>query len=118
MFDPLSLARKKKVFRFRLTNLFSRSPPPAPFFSPSFKPQVVSTVIAIIFLWGFVLWGLLGPKDMNKQVNEWKSWISYNFCWFYVAAFVSQQPPPLSRFQNEFWLKKRLPLKNFFPPTE
>ena len=54
--------------------------------------QVVSTGIAIALLWGFVIWGLVKPRYMNAQVNEWKSWISYNFTWFYIGAFVSQPP--------------------------
>ena len=57
--------------------------------------QVVSTGLAIVLLWGFVIWGLVKPRYMNAQVNEWKSWISYNFTWFYIRAFVSQ-PSPLS----------------------
>ena len=57
-----------------------------------FSAQVVSTLIAVIFLWGFVLWGLLEPKYMNSQVQEWKSWISNNFSWFYIASFVSSTP--------------------------
>ena len=57
--------------------------------------QVVSTGLAIVLLWGFVIWGLVKPRYMNAQVNEWKSWISYNFTWFYIGAFVSQ-PSPVS----------------------
>ena len=57
--------------------------------------QVVSTGLAIVLLWGFVIWGLVKPRYMNAQVNEWKSWISYNFTWFYISAFVSQ-PSPVS----------------------
>jgi choline-glycine betaine transporter len=49
--------------------------------------NVVSTTLAIILLWGFVLWGLVAPRYMNSQVQEWKTWISNNFSWFYVAAF-------------------------------
>lgn len=30
---------------------------------------------------------------MNTQVQEWKTWISNNFSWFYIAAFVSQTYP-------------------------
>ena len=48
--------------------------------------------MAIFLLWGFVLWGLVHPRYMSNQVNEWKSWISYNFTWFYIGAFVSQPP--------------------------
>ena len=57
--------------------------------------QVVSTGLAIVLLWGFVIWGLVKPRYMFAQVNEWKSWISYNFTWFYIGAFVSQ-PSPVS----------------------
>ena len=57
--------------------------------------QVVSTGLAIVLLWGFVIWGLVKPRYMFAQVNEWKSWISYNFTWFYIGAFVSQ-PFPVS----------------------
>ena len=57
--------------------------------------QVVCTGIAIALLWGFVIWGLVKPRYMFAQVNEWKSWISYNFTWFYIGAFVSQ-PSPVS----------------------
>ena len=66
--------------------------------------QVASTGLAIVLLWGFVIWGLVKPRYMFAQVNEWKSWISYNFTWFYIGAFVSQPSPvsntillPLSR---------------------
>ena len=51
---------------------------------------MVSTAIAVVLLWGFVIWGLVEPKYMNAQVQEWKTWISNNFSWFYIAAFVSQ----------------------------
>jgi len=51
------------------------------------RVNVVSTSMAIFLLWGFVLWGLVHPRYMSNQVNEWKSWISYNFTWFYIGAF-------------------------------
>ena len=52
--------------------------------------QVVSTGIAIALLWGFVIWGLVKPRYMFSQVNEWKSWISYNFTWLVYTAFPSE----------------------------
>lgn len=57
--------------------------------------QVVSTGLAIVLLWGFVIWGLVKPRYMSNQVTEWKTWITYNFTWFYIGAFVSQ-PSPVS----------------------
>lgn len=52
-----------------------------------FRINMVSTAIAVVLLWGFVIWGLVEPKYMNAQVQEWKTWISNNFSWFYIAAF-------------------------------
>ena len=46
----------------------------------------------MIVLWAFVIVGLVEPKDLFGEANEWKTWVSQNFTWLYIAAFVRPQP--------------------------
>ena len=46
----------------------------------------------MIVLWAFVIVGLVEPKDLLGEASEWKTWVSQNFTWLYIAAFV--RPPP------------------------
>lgn len=78
-----------------------------PFPFPFPFAQVVSTAVATALLWGFVIWGLRTPREMFKEANEWKTWISNNFSWFYIAAFVSQPRP-------RFKLQRLFPRHNIF----
>lgn len=46
----------------------------------------------MIVLWAFVIVGLVEPKDLLGEASEWKTWVSQNFTWLYIAAFVRPQP--------------------------
>tara|TARA_B110000977_G_C10935905_1_gene438978 strand:+ start:289 stop:459 length:171 start_codon:yes stop_codon:yes gene_type:complete len=53
---------------------------------------MVSTGLAIALLWGFVIAALDDPVTVNSDLQKWKSWVSVNFGWFFIAAFVSISP--------------------------
>jgi hypothetical protein len=48
--------------------------------------------MAIALLWGFVIACLDDPVEMSKELGSWKTWVSRNTGWFFVAAFVSKNP--------------------------
>ena len=50
---------------------------------------MVSTGLAIALLWGFVIAALNDPVTMQKDLGIWKNWVTMNFGWFFIAAFVS-----------------------------
>ena len=54
--------------------------------------QWVSTALAIVVLWGFTIAGLVEPADLYSEAGEWKSWVTQNFTWLYIAAFVRLPP--------------------------
>lgn len=47
----------------------------------------------MVVLWAFVIVGLVEPKDLLGEASEWKTWVSQNFTWLYIAAFVRTLPP-------------------------
>lgn len=47
----------------------------------------------MVVLWAFVIVGLVEPKDLLGEAAEWKTWVSQNFTWLYIAAFVRTLPP-------------------------
>jgi hypothetical protein len=68
------------------------TPPPL---LPPLKTQWVSSGVAIAILWGFVIAALDDPVGVNKELQIWKSWVSVNFGWFFIVAFVSVTPHEL-----------------------
>jgi hypothetical protein len=60
--------------------------------SPNIPSQWLSTGLAVIVLWAFVIVGLVEPRDLLGEASEWKTWVSQNFTWLYIAAFVRPQP--------------------------
>ena len=54
--------------------------------------QWVSTALAIVVLWGFSIAGLVEPADLYSEAGEWKTWVTQNFTWLYIAAFVRLPP--------------------------
>ena len=64
-------------------------PPPS---SPPPQTQWVSTCLAIALLWGFVIAALDDPVGIEKELGIWKKWVSVNFGWFFIVAFVRVTP--------------------------
>ena len=52
------------------------------------RTQWVSTGLAIALLWGFVIAALADPKEMDAELGSWKTWVSRNTGWLFIAAFV------------------------------
>lgn len=46
---------------------------------------VVSFVSSVI-IWGFVVWCMIDPEVANKQMGEWKMWITRTFTWMYIGT--------------------------------
>ena len=44
--------------------------------------------MAIALLWGFVIACLADPTEMSTELGSWKTWISRNTGWLFIAAFV------------------------------
>jgi len=59
------------------------------------RTQWVSTGLAIALLWGFVIAALADPVEMSAELGSWKTWVSRNTGWLFIAAFV--RAPPESR---------------------
>lgn len=74
------------------TDEFPSPVPPTP-------TQWVSTLMAIALLWGFVIACLVDPTEMSVELNSWKTWISRNTGWLFIAAFVRA---PLSSLEPRF----------------
>ena len=55
---------------------------------PPTRTQWVSTTLAIALLWGFVIACLADPTEMSTELGSWKTWISRNTGWLFIAAFV------------------------------
>ena len=55
--------------------------------------DILDTTLAVVVLWAFVIVGLVEPKDLLGEASEWKTWVSQNFTWLYIAAFVRTLPP-------------------------
>lgn len=55
---------------------------------PPTRTQWVSTTLAIALLWGFVIACLADPTEMSAELGSWKTWISRNTGWLFIAAFV------------------------------
>ena len=71
---------------------------------PPTRTQWVSTVLAIALLWGFVLAALVDPELMSDELGSWQTWVSLNFSWLFIAAFVRA---PLSSFEPPVFLDAR-----------
>ena len=56
----------------------------------------------MIVLWAFVIVGLVEPKDLLGEASEWKTWVSQNFTWLYIAAFVRPHPANAKSRQPSF----------------
>jgi hypothetical protein len=66
-------------------------PDPPPLFPPP-QTQWVSTCLAIAILWGFVIAALDDPVGIEKELGIWQKWVSVNFGWFFIVAFVRVTP--------------------------
>ena len=55
--------------------------------------------MAIALLWGFVIACLVDPAEMSVELGSWKTWISRNTGWLFIAAFVRA---PLSSLEPRF----------------
>ena len=67
-------------------------PPPPPPSPPPPQTQWVSTCLAIAILWGFVIAALDDPVGIEKELGIWQKWVSVNFGWFFIVAFVRVTP--------------------------
>ena len=59
----------------------------------SFADSGDGPAVFIMMIAGFVIVGLVEPKDLLGEASEWKTWVSQNFTWLYIAAFVRTLPP-------------------------
>lgn len=77
------------------------------------RTQWVSTGLAIALLWGFVIAALADPVEMSAELGSWKTWVSRNTGWLFIAAFV--RAPPLS-LEPPVFLDARIvtPSRRFF----
>ena len=66
-------------------------PDPPPLLPP-LKTQWVSSGVAIAILWGFVIAALDDPVGIEKELGIWQKWVSVNFGWFFIVAFVRVTP--------------------------
>ena len=46
----------------------------------------VSSALASVTLWGFIIWVLSDGSGSKKEVDLWQAWITSNFTWFYIAT--------------------------------
>ena len=46
----------------------------------------VVTLLSVLVIWGFVVFGGLLPEFANKQMAEWKSRITQTFTWMYIGT--------------------------------
>ena len=50
--------------------------------------QWVTSVLALIVLWGFTICALVEPDDTRTQAAEWQKWVSQNWTWLYIGTQV------------------------------
>lgn len=46
----------------------------------------VSSALASVTLWGFIIWVLTDGSGSKNEVDLWQAWITSNFTWFYIAT--------------------------------
>ena len=87
----MSHAASHAVLPANLQGARSRPCPPPPLLPP-LKTQWVSSGVAIAILWGFVIAALDDPVGIEKELGIWQKWVSVNFGWFFIVAFVRVTP--------------------------
>ena len=50
--------------------------------------QWVTSVLALIVLWGFTICALVEPDETRTQAAEWQKWVSQNWTWLYIGTQV------------------------------
>ena len=41
----------------------------------------VTTLLAVVVLWGFSVACLVAPERVNEEAGQWQSWVTQNFSW-------------------------------------
>ncbi len=46
----------------------------------------VTTLLAVVVLWGFSVACLVAPERVNEEAGQWQSWVTQNFSWLYIGT--------------------------------
>ena len=46
----------------------------------------VTSLLASVVLWGFIIWAMVGGDETTYEVGDWQSWVTINFTWLYIGT--------------------------------
>jgi len=46
----------------------------------------VTSLLASVVLWGFIIWAMAGGSTTQSEVGDWQSWVTINFTWLYIGT--------------------------------
>lgn len=51
-----------------------------------FRFNWVTTLLAVVVLWGFSIAAFLEPEQTLAEASKWQSWVTQNFSWLYIGT--------------------------------